>query len=259
MADAPDTLRAQQFAFARHLRDPAGNAPPPGIEARRMAVYRALFRNNVAALLGGNFPVLRRTLGDDAWHALVDDFHARHRSRTPLFTEIGREFLRHLERRADEGAADPPWTRELAHHEWIELALQIADDPLPPHRRPADAEAAGALLDGAPVLSPYARALAYRWPVHRIGPDVRPAEPPPEPTLILARRDADGDVRFSQLSPLAYRLLERLAEPEPRSGRDHLRALAAEAGLPDPAALDADGGALLARMLAEGTVLGVRP
>ena len=258
MADAPGTLRAQQFAFARHLRDPARHAAPPGIEARRMAVYRELFRNNIAALLGGNFPVLRRTLGEDAWNALVDDFHARHRSRTPLFTEIGREFLRHLERRADEGAGDPPWTRELAHHEWIELALQIADDPLPPHR-PLAAAAAGALLDGVPVLSPHARALAYRWPVHRIGPDFRPADPPPEPTLILARRDAAGEVRFSQLSPLAYRLLERLAGPEPHSGRAHLRALAVEAGLPDPAALDADGGALLARMLAEGTLLGVRP
>ena len=86
----PD-LRQQQSAFAAHLRDPAANPPPPGIEPRRMAIYRDLFFNNIAGLLAANFPVIRRTLGEDAWRALVRRFYSTHRSRTPLFPELAPE------------------------------------------------------------------------------------------------------------------------------------------------------------------------
>jgi hypothetical protein len=48
-----------------------------------------------------------------------------------------------------------PWLHELAHYEWVELALQIADDDLPPHDPDGD------LLAGKPVPSPLAWALAY--------------------------------------------------------------------------------------------------
>ena len=129
-------LREQQFALARYVRDPLRNAPPPGIEGRpiedrRIAIYRDLFYNSIESLLAGNFPVIRKTLGDTRWHALVRAFYADHRCRTPLFTEIGREFIQFLEQR-DQGDS-PPWLHELAHYEWVELALQIADDELPPH------------------------------------------------------------------------------------------------------------------------------
>lgn len=188
MAEATG-LRAQQFALSRHLRDPDAAPAPDGIEARRLAIYRDLFYNNLQGLLAGNFPVIRKTLDDDAWHALVRAFYAGHRCRTPLFTEIGREFVRWLEAEVDEDASLPPWLPELAHYEWVELALQISDAAAP------DDVASGlgpdpgaALLSGIPVPSPWAWALAYRWPVHRIGPGHRPAQAPEQPTLILARR-----------------------------------------------------------------------
>ena len=76
-------------------------------------------------------------------------------------------------KRARRDAGDPPWLAELAHYEWVELALQIAERRrLPPHDPDGD------LLDGVPVLSPLAWPLAYRWPVHRIGPDSSPSAPP---------------------------------------------------------------------------------
>lgn len=130
MAEATG-LRAQQFALSRHLRDPDAAPAPDGIEARRLAIYRDLFYNNLQGLLAGNFPVIRKTLDDDAWHALVRAFYAGHRCRTPLFTEIGREFVRWLEAEVDEDASLPPWLPELAHYEWVELALQISDAAAP--------------------------------------------------------------------------------------------------------------------------------
>ena len=62
---------------------------------------------------------------------------------------------------------------------------------MPPH------DPQGDLLDGMPVASPLAWPLAYTWPVHRIGPDFQPDAPPSDPTLLLLRRDAAGDVHFS--------------------------------------------------------------
>ena len=244
-------FRQRQAAFAAHLRDPEANPAPPGIEARRMAVYRDLFFNNIAGLLASNFPVIRRTLGEMEWTALVRRFYADHHSRTPLFPEIAREFIRFLEAR-DEDASDPPWLAELAHYEWIELAVQINDSPLPAH------DPGGDLLEGVPRVSPYVRALAYRWPVHTIAPAQLPDTPPPEPTLLLVRRDGDGRARFAAISPLVYRLLELLATGE-RSGRACLQALAAEAGVPADHTFLAQGQAMLQRMHEEGTLLGTHP
>src|SRR5690606_8722720 len=210
MADAPPTLRAQQFALSRHLRDPGSVPPPGGIEERRLEIYRELLYNNLQGLLAGNFPVIRRILDEAAWHALVRGFHAQHRSHTPLFTEIGREFVRWLEGRAGEDPALPPWLPELAHYEWVELALQVSDSVPRADLRCVEAPGSDPVrlrLGGVPVASPLACARAYRWPAHRLGPGCLPAAVPEAPTLLLVPRDATGEVRFAQLSPLAFRLL----------------------------------------------------
>lgn len=247
--EAPVRLRAQQSALTRHLRDPQHQPAPEGIEERRLSVYRDLLFNNVESLLAGNFPVIRQLLDGEPWQALVRQFFRDHRCQTPLFPEIGREFLRFLEAREPN---DPPFLSELAHYEWVELALQISDAELPEY------DAQGDLLDGVPVLSPLAWPLAYAWPVHRIGPEHRPGCAPPEPTLLLVRRGPDGEVRFSQLSPLAFRLLQRLDAAPTLTGRAQLEALAAEAGHADVDTFVEQGTALLQQMHAAGVVLGTR-
>jgi hypothetical protein len=241
-------LHAQMHAFAAHLRDPESHPAPEGIEPRRLQVYNDLFFNSISGLLASSFPVIRQTLGDDAWARCVRRFYARHHSHCPLFTRVACEFITHLEQ--DRAEDDPPWLAELAHYEWCELAVQIDDSPLPPH------DAHGDLLAGVPVLSPWLRLLAYAWPVHRIGPEWRPADTPPaEPTLLLVRRDHDGRARFSQLSPLVHRLFQRLQQGG-ASGREQLAALAQEAGAgADPGFIE-QAAALLGRMREEGSVLG---
>jgi hypothetical protein len=260
------TLAAQQDALAAYIRDPERIAPPPGIEERRLRIYRELFFNNVENMLAGNFPVLRRIYGNDGWRALIRDFYRDHGSQTPMFTELAREFLRYLDARAEDdrtedahtedahGRDDPPWLRELAHYEWVEMALQLSDarnDEIP-HDPDGD------LLAGRPLVSPLAWPLAYTWPVHRIGPDHRPETPPDTPTLLMLRREADGTVSFHALTPLAFRLLQRLDDGTVLSGRQQLEALAAEAGATGNDAFLAEGAAMLARMRAEGTLLGTR-
>ncbi|WP_368564501.1 DUF2063 domain-containing protein [Pseudoxanthomonas sp. UTMC 1351] len=245
-----DTLRQQQFVLSRYLRDPTANPPPPNIEERRLTIYRELFFNNIAGLLAGNFPVIHTTLGESAWLQLVRAFYAQHRSRTPLFPEIPREFIRFLEARAEDDSDDPPWLPELAHYEWVELALQLADDQAPEH------DAQGDLLAGVPVVSPTAWALAYRWPVPHIGPDHQPTTAPESPTLLLVRRDAKQQVRFAELSPLVYRLLILLGEDAACTGLQVLQRLCEEAGIAADDDFIAQGAAMLERMREEGTLLG---
>lgn len=254
---APERLRAQQFALSRHLRDPQGQPAPVGIEPRRLAIYRDLLFNSIEALLAGNFPVIRQLLGAADWPLLVRAFYREHRCQTPLFPEIAREFVRFLDTRAECADLDPPFLAELGHYEWLELALQIAEAGMDG----VDRDPHGDLLDGVPVLSPLAWPFAYRWPVHRLGPAYTPAVAPDTPTLLLLRRERDGGVdhvRFSELSPLAFRLLQRLDDAPSLSGRAQLEALAQEAAAPDLPAFIAQGAALLEQMRSTGVVLGSR-
>ena len=67
----PARLREQQLELTRHLRDPQQVAAPAGIEDRRLAIYRDLLFNNIDSLLSGNFPVMRRLLGEARWKAIA--------------------------------------------------------------------------------------------------------------------------------------------------------------------------------------------
>jgi hypothetical protein len=236
-ADMSTTLRAQQFTLARHLRDPVANPPPPGIEARRLKVYRELFLGAIEGLLAGSFPVLRSTLGEARWQARVADFYARYRSQTPLFTEIAEAFIDYL-----QGIElDAPWQLELAHYEWVEAQLYLSDAEDPAH------DPQGDLLDGEPLLSCVARVLAYRWPVERIGPDYQPTEPGQAPTLLLVYRDADLQVRFARIAPLAWQVLVGL----PGTGRERLRALGNDQ-------VQRQGLMLLEQLREQGIIVGTR-
>jgi len=245
-----ETLRDMQFALSRHLRDPDVHAPPPGIEARRLTLYRELFFGAIEGLLANSFPVIRQTLGSTQWRTLVERFYASHRSRTPLFPELAGEFVAFVEAR-DLESGIPPWLPDLAHYEWVEQALSISDATPPLHDRDGD------LLAGVPVLSPHALPLAYRWPVAEIGPSNIPLTPPLEPTTLLVHRDAAFQVRFTRIAPLAYHLLEGLRSHDAKTGREHLTDLADAIGA-DRTQVLTHGLELLRQMHAQGVVLGTR-
>ncbi|HET6604425.1 MAG TPA: putative DNA-binding domain-containing protein [Xanthomonadaceae bacterium] len=252
--DAPSRLRRQQYAFAAHLRDPAQAQAPPGIEDRRLAIYRDLFYKSLEGLLASNYPVIRRLYGDRDWHRLVRDFYREHRCTTPLFPEIGREFLRYLQARQQRGDADPPWLQELAHYEWVELALSLDETDL----AGIACDPSGDLMASVPVASPLAWPLAYRFPVHQLRPEFLPEAPPPEPTFLLVVRGRDDAVRFKAIGALGFRLMQVLHENRSLSGRAVLERLAAEAAAPDADAFAADAGRLLGQLHEREAVLGTR-
>lgn len=250
-----ESVERLQREFAAHLRDPAQHPAPAGIEDRRLQVYRELFFNNVAGLLAGTFPVLHALLGADRWERLARDFYREHRCHTPLFLEVPREFLEYLDCERGVRAEDPPFLGELAHYEWVELALAIDEQDL----AAVAADPAGDLLAGVPVVSPLAWPLAYRFPVHRLGPEFQPAEPPPEPSFYIARRDRDGHVGFLQANAVMLRLVERLQQHPDLTGAAQLDALAGELPQLGREAVLHGGTAALRELRAAEVVLGTRP
>ncbi|WP_085728755.1 DUF2063 domain-containing protein, partial [Pseudomonas sp. R37(2017)] len=221
------SLYQQQSSMGQYLRDPEHYAPPAQMDPVRAQVYRDLVFANLSSLLSGTFPVLVKILGDERWRSLVRIFLRDYRARTPKFAEIAQEFVEFLaaEPRAFSDGAWPPFMVELAHYEWVEMALQQSD---------AEALVVGdasLLLDRALRVSPLAWPLAYAWPVHKVGPDYQPDAVPDQPTLLLVRRAEDWSVRFSGLSPLAWRLLQRIGEFPGLTGLAQLQGVAEEAGV----------------------------
>jgi hypothetical protein len=66
-------------------------------------------------------------------------------------------------------------------------------------------------------------------------------------------------VHFHSLSPLTFRLLQRLSEQPGLSGRAQLEALAAEASAPDVEAFVAEGRRMLDQLRRDGVLLGIQP
>jgi hypothetical protein len=235
-----------------YLRDPDHCAPPPEMDAARAQVYRDLVFANLSSLISGTFPVLVKILGDQQWRTLVRIFLRDYRAHTPKFGEIAEEFVEFLasEPAALSGGSWPPFMVELAHYEWVEMALQQSE------AEPLSSGNSELLLDRPLQVSPLAWPLAYAWPVQRVGPDFQPDAAPDQPTLLLVRRDPDFSVKFSGLSPLAFRLLQRIEEFPGLDGRAQLQALADEAGMTGSLEFFDNGLALL-QQLHEQSVVGV--
>jgi len=249
-----DEFLQLQYRFAAHLRDPAANPPPEGIEDRRLQIYRDLFFNNIESLLGTQFPVIKRLKGKD-WPELVRRFYAEHKSHTPLFPEIAREFIRYLEDRVDRGEPDWPFLVELAHYEWVELAVAIDEadlDALP-------CEPDGDVVLAAPVFSPAAWLLQYRFPVQQIREDHLPTEAPDQPTFLVVARARDGKVQFTELNALSFKLLELVKDNPGVPGLELIQALLEALGMEGNAELMASAQDMLHRFHQREILLGTMP
>lgn len=249
-----DSFQRTQYQFTRHLRDPQRHPAPTAIEDRRMGIYRDLIYNNIEGFISGAFPILRSLMADDAWHTMVREFVATHQCQTPYFLEISQEFLHYLMHERGTRADDLPFISELAHYEWVELALDVATETLP-----AFEDHGLSVLDGNLRISPLVWCLSYRFPVHRIGPNYQPAEPPAEPSFLVVYRNRADAVKFLEANAVTIRLLQLLQEETGLTGRAALQRIAAELQHPDPAALEQGGKQLLENLVVQEVIAAVLP
>jgi uncharacterized protein len=246
----PVDFKAKQLEFTRYIRDPVKNTAPADVKPERMAMYRELIFNNIESFLAGNFPVIRKILDDWQWFQLTQDFFLKHECKTPYFSEIAEEFLYFLENeRSNPG--DFPFLLELAHYEWVEMALSIAKEDINPNQQTTDD-----LLHKTIMLSPLAWPLLYQFPVQLISPEYLPLEPPGRPSCLLAYRDQDDEVKFIEINPMTYRLLEIIQEHGQIITVDCLKQVAQESQQPNPDVI-ITGGLQILIELAEKNVISV--
>jgi len=242
-------FRAKQAEFAAYIRDPDNHRPPADVDPQRMAMYHELFFNNIDSTLSSNFPVLRKILSEPQWLRLTQHFYANHRCRTPHFSEIAEEFLDYLQNR--NSPEDYPFLLELAHYEWVEMALSIATARV----SLADSAFIEALPQPQIRLSPLAWPLAYQFPVQRISPEFLPETAPEQPTYLIVYRDQADEVHFLHSTALIFRLLQILEEHQNISGVACLQQLAAETPHLDPELLFTEGVKIFRDLASKGIVI----
>lgn len=251
---ALEEFKKRQYEFTAHIRDPKANPLPDGIEDRRMGIYRELLYNNIEGFIASGFPVIRKIYSDENWHAMVRDFFANHQSHSPYFLDISQEFIDYLQNERAVHDEDPAGLIELAHYEWVELALHVSDETI----NMDSIDANGDLLTQRPVFSPLAWPLAYRFPVHTMGPGKLPGEAPAQPTYLVVYRNRNDEVNFLETNPVTARLIALLQENESYSGFDAIEHIINEMDHPNPDIVRQGGLHALQELQQYGIILGTQ-
>jgi len=216
-------FQQQQAAFSAYIRNPELNPCPHDVAPDRMQMYRELFFNNVESFLSSNFPVLHKILPSAQWIQLAQDFFEQHPCTTPYFAEIPEEFLLYLQNERPTTETDYPFLLELAHYEWVEMALSVAQDTLSEQTQQAHT----LCFTDTVSLSPLAWPLAYQFPVHKIAPEYLPLQALEQPSYLVVYRDSDDEVHFIELAPMSFQLLQHLQEKDAVQVSDYLAELLA--------------------------------
>lgn len=238
-------FRSVQREFAACIRMPdqatmASQLVTDSIEPRRLQIYQDLFFNNIESFLASGFPVLRSLYDEPAWLLLVRQFMHRHACSSPYFLQIGSEFLDFLEHEHTPAETDPVFIKELAHYEWVELALDVAEAEIP-----EDVDTLVSALNARLAVSPLAWSLVYQYPVHRINAQLRPIAPPQEPSCLLVYRNRADIVQFVETNPITVHLLQMIGQAPESTAGEVLRQMAVELGYGTNDEFVAFGGATL--------------
>lgn len=189
-----------QANFVEYIRNPENTSAPSGIEERRLKVYRELFFNNVLGFLSSGFPVLESIYGEQKWQRLARAFFVHHHCRSPYFVDISKEFVEYLSNEHQATSDDPPYLQELAHYEWLELAISIK-------KHSQDAHVWDHLEDISSLcFSETATLAGYSFPVHQISEEYHP-EKSAETNYIVVYRKADFEVGFTVVNAVTAHLL----------------------------------------------------
>ena len=200
-----------QEEFIQHIRQPEAHATPIGIEDRRMKIYRELFFNNVVGFLNNSFPVLKSLYQDDDWLTLARSFFAQHDCRSPYFVDISKEFVEFLSNEYELTETDPAFMLELAHYEWVELDVSIAQETSANRYWDGQTEFSTVGLNNSAWI------LSYQYPVHQISQDFQPQQPTAEPTYLVVYRDRQDEVQFVVINPMTAHLLTLVENAEQMS------------------------------------------
>jgi hypothetical protein len=241
-----------QYQFLAHCRNPKQQPLPTGFDPQGAAVYVDLLYNKFNDSLTTCFPVTYAILGETAWQNLLKDFIAEHSCLSPYYRQIPDEFVQYLQLER-EVTSDLPFLAELAHFEWIELALSIAEAVSVVTVALSDTQ----LMESVLVFTPVLELLHYVWPVQQLNPMYQPDEPPSAATHILGFRDVEDQVQFIALNPATASLILQLQSG--RTAKQALQELGKDLTPSGLANLMLFGTGILSDLYRQGAIIGINP
>ncbi len=253
LVQAPDAERALAEDAPGWLA--AGGLGPEDAAAlaalghKRLLVYRRHVRETLLRAVRQEIPRTAARLGG-AFEGWVARFVEAEAPRSRYFRDVAFELVAWAAPRWAEDASVPPWLVDLARHElaWFEVASA-------PDADGSGEEAGEIALDRGVRFAASVRLLRYAFAVHRLEEALDARDVPAhEPTALLAYRDADHDVRFLELTPLAAEILGHLLEGA-ALGHAVVASCAALSRPVDPAVTGSTA-ALLEDLTARGALLG---
>jgi len=213
-----------QFKFQQLQKDFCYKLRHGISDQKQMQIYIDQYYLNTNERLTNCFPILSSIMPPDLWQSIIKEFCRNYSAKTPLFNFFSDEFLQFLHTRPTN-KNDLPFLFELAHFEWMEAALDHAEDIIFP--------ALPDLFDMNTIRfikSPLTEVVAYHYPVHQINLNFIPNKPNDEPVFLAIYRDRADQVNFIQLNTTAARLLHILQE-KPLTAISALQQLAKEMNL----------------------------
>jgi hypothetical protein len=163
------------------------------------------------------------------------------------------EFLKYLETERNN-PNDPPFIKELAHYEWIELALMTSDLDSDINWDHIDVD--GDLLNNQPVMSPLAWPLTYKYPVQQISADFIPKEPSEQLIYLLIYRDQQDEVHFMELNPVTAILVQLLHEDNGLTTKQMLDVIVDQLNHPNPDIVISGGYQIIEDLKNRNVILG---
>ena len=256
-ASDDDVHLAQQQQFRSLGVDPQDGAALTRVDPRHLLVYRKLVRGTMHDAVAAQLPRTVAWMGPEAYESTVADYCEQQLPHSRILRDVAYELAAWAAPRWRDDASLPSALADLARYELF------CFDVLTAEREPAVAQPWSVDHDvGANQTIAFdgtVRLARFRHRVHELG-ELVPGEPGPaqlSAVALLGYRDASGEYRELELTPLAADILERLLlQGEPLAGAvgDACRA----AGLsPEPRIIEGIS-QLLADLSERGAALGGR-
>ncbi|KTC75469.1 hypothetical protein Lbir_0381 [Legionella birminghamensis] len=184
------SLNHLQTAFTTSLRQ----ADKPGF-------YQHLVFMSFCDLINPCFPVSRSIIPAIFWEELIRSFIRSYPVTTPLFHQIPGEFVNFL---YETNSVNYPFLAELAHYEWMELVIELAQD---------EKETVNSPLDPLTAILRFSSAASmqhYHYPVEQISVNYLPEEQ--NESFLIIWRNQDYIVEFMKITDFIYHLLRHMTE-----------------------------------------------
>lgn len=177
----------------------------PGVVSKNVTQYRRLVIGIVDDMLQNAYPLTHELLSLREWENTVHEFFATHSCKSPQVWYMPKEFYEFLLQTKHPLLNKYPFLSELLWFEWSELELFMMADI------PTEFTNSGYILFSRLIINPENRLFSFLFPVHNKQAKLITSKDKSN-YYVIAHRNNEGNIIFTDLSPALVRMLEYLQE-----------------------------------------------